>query len=457
MASRKIFIGSSSESMEVAKNVAQNLSDSGYTPLRWWKEFPPGSITIDRLLEISNSVDGAIFVLQGDDKGWYRGEGTVFPRDNVILEYGLFLSRLGREKTLILKDDAAKIPSDINSVSYERISVDLETVAERAVKHFTRQFEDGLPPILDAIRQIDDPFVINRQMRKSRTDVRNKDLYVGLEGAKRWLNVVEENSYWPSGQQQNLRRMVMKSINETDCRTYVSFGPGDAKLDKEIAIKIRRKEPQVEFIPVDISDGLLKLAVSDLSNQVKVPVGILGDFEDRLNFIQTQLRRYANPPVLFSLLGNTFANMDNYEETFLLDMHMYMQKDSDQLLMDVSLAQKDWSMPDDVRGHYKSYSESYRKFLAEGVTQFTGESSSSFVKDFETRVEFVSGESDVPNTKTIVLKDKVTHRTIFSFRRYDYDELKKWLEKIGFNIVFKENQFDPSSKIGDAVFLLKKA
>jgi len=64
MVARKIFVGSSSESLEIAKAIAQELARKDYIPLRWWNEFPAGSITIDRLLEVAGEVDGAVFVLK---------------------------------------------------------------------------------------------------------------------------------------------------------------------------------------------------------------------------------------------------------------------------------------------------------------------------------------------------------------------------------------------------------
>jgi predicted nucleotide-binding protein len=117
MAKKNIFIGSASESLEIAKAIAQALAESDYRSLRWWQEFPAGSITLDRLLELSKSVDGAVFLCTGLDKRWYRQELSQVPRDNLILEYGIFVTRLGRERTLVLKDSDTRLPSDIAAIS----------------------------------------------------------------------------------------------------------------------------------------------------------------------------------------------------------------------------------------------------------------------------------------------------------------------------------------------------
>src|SRR5690349_13951119 len=104
MAKMTIFIGSASESRDLASKVARALADSGFSPLRWWEAFPAGSYTLDRLIEIAKSVDGAVFVFTAVDKTWYRNSETIEPRDNVVLEYGLFAAHLGRQRTLMLKD-----------------------------------------------------------------------------------------------------------------------------------------------------------------------------------------------------------------------------------------------------------------------------------------------------------------------------------------------------------------
>jgi predicted nucleotide-binding protein len=134
----KIFIASASESKPLATAIAQELARAGYQPLRWWQEIPSGSITIDHLAEIAKSVNGAVFLLTSVDKTWYRDEVSEGPRDNVILEYGLFVAHHGRSRTLIITDPKTKLPSDISGVNYERNLEDVSTVAEQTVKFFER-------------------------------------------------------------------------------------------------------------------------------------------------------------------------------------------------------------------------------------------------------------------------------------------------------------------------------
>ena len=455
MAKKAIFVGSAAETKELAASVARALADKGYRPLRWWLEFPAGSITLDRLLEIAKEeADGAVFLFTSVDKTWYRGESLSSPRDNVVLEYGMFVANLGRKRTLILKDEGARLPSDITAITFVKIIDDVATVAERTVRHFDEQFGDPTPPLLEAIAIIADPTVVEDQIGSTLPmDWCNRNLYFGVEGAKAWLETVNEPAYSPKNQELKLRRLLLKALEQVDARSFVSLGPGDAVRDVEIAIKLRQKEPWLQYIPVDISDGLLVRAIKCLSDQVRVPAGILADFEDRLNFIQRQLRIHATSPILFTLLGNTLGDLDNYEGSFLSSLGNMMQT-GDFFLLEVSLAGPKWNRKGDRRGKHSSYGPAYRRFIANGLSRRTAESVESIVANFRSRFRFNDGESDVENTKCIDVVDTESQRLACTIRRYDWESLLAWIDSVKqFNILFKDNAFI-DELLGDGVILM---
>jgi Predicted nucleotide-binding protein containing TIR-like domain/Histidine-specific methyltransferase, SAM-dependent len=457
MAQKSIFIASANESRPLAAKIGQGLADAGYRPLRWWQEFPAGSLTIDRLLEIAESSDGAAFLLTAVDKTWYRQELSGSPRDNVILEYGIFVARNGRQRTLMLTEPATKLPSDVAGINYERILDDVQSVVERTVEHFDREFSDPLPPPLAAIRLVADPIVVDQQiMNPLPASWFQRDLYFGIEGARGWLAAVGEQSYAPQVHELRLRHLQIAAIERISVRTFVSFGPGDAEADKEIAISLRNREPWLQYIPVDISDGLLQRAFRLVSDQVRVPIGILSDFEDRLNFIALQIRDHAVRPVLFSLLGNTLGNLDRYENSFLSTLGATVMRPGDYLLLDVSLAGPRWSRDQDRRCQHASYGPGYRRFIATGVGRRSGDSIETIVDQFETRINFGHGDSNIMNTHSIKILDANTGRPVLTIRRYDWPSLLKWLEEhIPLQIVFKEALFDDEN-LGDGVVLLTK-
>ncbi len=83
----------------------------------WNKAFSAGDITVEKLIDLSTSVAAAIVVLTGDDVTVSREEESTSPRDNLVFESGLFVSHLGLDRTLLLKEIDAKLPSDLLGVT----------------------------------------------------------------------------------------------------------------------------------------------------------------------------------------------------------------------------------------------------------------------------------------------------------------------------------------------------
>lgn len=75
-----------------------------------------GRSIIDKLVEESNSSNYAIALLSPDDKTF---EGNLRARQNVILEIGYFIGRLGKERVRILRKGETEIPSDLSGILYE--------------------------------------------------------------------------------------------------------------------------------------------------------------------------------------------------------------------------------------------------------------------------------------------------------------------------------------------------
>ena len=198
MGKRRIFIGSATESRPIAEKIAQAIADAGHEPRRWWKEFRPGDITLDKLKMIARDVDGAIFLFTAVDKLWYREMQMQSPRDNVVLEYGLFVAHLNRSCTMILSDGSAKLPSDIYAIAYEKIIDDIETVSQRVVEHFNEQFTAIVEPTSAGVPIVADPEVVSSQIRiPTPRQWASRSLYIGVEGAQAWLANVDAPTYAP--------------------------------------------------------------------------------------------------------------------------------------------------------------------------------------------------------------------------------------------------------------------
>jgi hypothetical protein len=111
----KVFIGSSKESTEFMDWVALSLEELELHPVKWTHPglFPPGEQAFLRLIDITASVGAAIFIFAEDDKAWYRGDAVGLPRDNVLIEYGLFTGKLGSQRAIVCINGKPKTASDL--------------------------------------------------------------------------------------------------------------------------------------------------------------------------------------------------------------------------------------------------------------------------------------------------------------------------------------------------------
>lgn len=149
-----IFIGSSREASEILDWVSETLERQGHKPIRWDNPglFPPGRSTFDRLIEISKSVQGAVFIFAEDDRVWYRGDGVHQPRDNVLIEYGLFAGRLGAGKSIVAVHKKPKQPADLLGITYVDVSESRQERARVELRIWANNLDSNL--VDPAIRQL---------------------------------------------------------------------------------------------------------------------------------------------------------------------------------------------------------------------------------------------------------------------------------------------------------------
>lgn len=132
----RLFIGSSAEGREVARNLQAELGDV-VEVVRWDQSvFEPGGYALDSLIATASSVDFAVLVATPDDTTASRGETEASPRDNVVLEFGLFAGALGRERTYLLATGPLRLPTDVLGLTRlryrERSDGDLRAVVSDA-------------------------------------------------------------------------------------------------------------------------------------------------------------------------------------------------------------------------------------------------------------------------------------------------------------------------------------
>lgn len=111
----RVFIGSSAEGREVALNLQDQLEKHGGCEVDLWEHvFDPSGYALPSLLAAAAKVDFAVLIATPDDTTISRGVATESVRDNIILEFGLFVGVLGLDRTYLLPTgDDVKLPSDV--------------------------------------------------------------------------------------------------------------------------------------------------------------------------------------------------------------------------------------------------------------------------------------------------------------------------------------------------------
>lgn len=94
---------------------------------------PDGNTIIEALIEHS-AARCAIVLLTPDDEGHPAGapeKKQPRARQNVVLEMGMFLAKLGRKKVIILHKGQIELPSDINGLIYLPYESDVHEVKDK--------------------------------------------------------------------------------------------------------------------------------------------------------------------------------------------------------------------------------------------------------------------------------------------------------------------------------------
>ena len=112
-----IFVASSSNSKGLAYSIQANLDlDADVT---CWDQgvFLPGQMTLDVLLAKAADFDFGTFIFSPDDIVKMNSAELTTARDNVSFDFGLFASKLGRERVFIIMPNTSvtefHLPSDL--------------------------------------------------------------------------------------------------------------------------------------------------------------------------------------------------------------------------------------------------------------------------------------------------------------------------------------------------------
>jgi predicted nucleotide-binding protein len=139
-----IFIVSSTEALEIARTIQDALSYDFNVVLWTDGVFRISCYPLESLEKQLDNSDFAIAIVQPDDNTESRGKSAATPRDNVIFELGLFIGRIGRQRSFLVepRGEEVKLPSDLAGI----ITLPYKNPAEN--------LESALAPVANRIRKI---------------------------------------------------------------------------------------------------------------------------------------------------------------------------------------------------------------------------------------------------------------------------------------------------------------
>jgi predicted nucleotide-binding protein len=97
---------------------------AGRRPVILHEHASEGRTVIEKLEHYGRDTNFAIVLLTADDEGRLRGssdEPLPRGRQNVVLELGYFMARLGRSRVVLLYESDVELPSDMTGVVYTRL------------------------------------------------------------------------------------------------------------------------------------------------------------------------------------------------------------------------------------------------------------------------------------------------------------------------------------------------
>jgi len=140
----RLFIGSSSEALPIAKKMREILIDDVDAYI-WNQTFNLGDNTLDSLRRQVLLSDFAILVVSPDDPVSKREHHGYSARDNVLFELGLFMGALGPRKCFFLvitdsRKGATKevfTPSDLDGITWLSLEINDEDYDAKLWERFT--------------------------------------------------------------------------------------------------------------------------------------------------------------------------------------------------------------------------------------------------------------------------------------------------------------------------------
>jgi hypothetical protein len=391
------------------ETLARLVTHDNWASARLWTlEFDAGSNFLTALMERSGNVEFAILLYTADDLLLSRGNTYHIARDNVIFEYGLFVSKLGPLHSILVapKEHDLKFMSDIagySVVTYEKEGLPEEYLMAAALKirkDFSALWNDRpradpkdqrlsqdlsliLPehivaPILVPIyRNLTDAEDWYRQFEISvAANIRSLDqrmLYYGPGLAKNWINATVDMGSFTSMDSAfaEIKTTLLRCVSANQV-TVVDLGVGSCRWGATMLSQfIHDRSAPPNYVAMDISHEMLVFALNldpdrgmpavtlrEVLNRGARIIGIHGDFTRLPEFGSL----FTNEGVtVFLLMGNTLGN--ELDEIDTLSCIKSVMKGQDLLIVEVQEIEEELRPASDVQKLLQENDTSV-KFLA---------------------------------------------------------------------------------------------
>jgi hypothetical protein len=110
---RDVFLGYTTSAMHVARTIRDTLEAADVTVLDWARDFRKAGSILSEIQNAAGRCSAAILLFTRDESLAQIAPDNTPPRDNVLLEAGYFASAKGKERVLIVREPAAKMPADL--------------------------------------------------------------------------------------------------------------------------------------------------------------------------------------------------------------------------------------------------------------------------------------------------------------------------------------------------------
>lgn len=117
---RHVFLGYSSKATDVANSLWTFLSEKLKLRVFDWHDFRPGDTIWDSIERAECYTNCGVFLFMADDPLNSRSKREFAPRDNVVYEAGYFAGAKGRQRSLIISEKGARVPTDLGGILYPR-------------------------------------------------------------------------------------------------------------------------------------------------------------------------------------------------------------------------------------------------------------------------------------------------------------------------------------------------